>query len=41
MLVENMSVNSLNSGFVTHVPREIDPYEDDSMQVDRCKYSCR
>jgi hypothetical protein len=36
-IAENMSVNSLNSGFVTHVPREIDPYEDDSMQLDRCK----
>jgi hypothetical protein len=39
LIAENMSVNSLNSGFVTHVPREIDPYEDDSMQLDRCKYN--
>ena len=38
LIIENMSVNSLNSGFVTHLPREVDPYEDgDSMQLDRCK----
>ncbi len=37
LIIEHMSVNSLNSGFVTHVPREVDPYDDDSMQLDRCK----
>jgi hypothetical protein len=42
IVIENMSVNSLNSGYIMNVQRELDPYanyDDDSNQVDRCKVS--